>query len=447
MSALLAAFNAATPDAIRAFVTANFSARAQQQMPLEDRVRRLTGMAQDVSPLEFHSVKDGEGPAVAFFAHSKKSGDWIEIGMMLEGPPDWGIQGLKFDLTEGPGAVAEKPLGSDAAVGSQASSFLRRAADSGEFSGVVLIARDGEPFFQEAYGLANRDFGASNRLDTKFNLGSICKLFTQVAIGQLAARGKLSLSDTIHKWLPDYTGPGADTITIQQLLTMASGLGDIFGPKYDATPKSRLRTLADYLPLFVNEPLLFAPGTGRRYSNAGYVVLGLIVEKVSGQSYHDYVREHVFLPAGMKNSDAYPQDAIVPNRAVGYTREVETGGKGTLTKDEHVNLYALPERSSSAGGGYSTAADLLAFDAALRKDVLLPPAWTDWYFSDKDAAPGADGARHKRASGGFAGGTAGANASLEFDLDRGYTIVVLSNVDPPSAERVSKKIREWLGMR
>ena len=447
MAALLTAFNAGTPDAIRAFVTANFAARAQQQVPLEDRVRRLTGMAQDVRPLEFHSVRSGDGPEVSFLARSNKSGDWLEIGMMLEGPPNWGIQGLRFEPTDGPGAVAEKPLGSDAAVAAEAATSLRRAADAGEFSGVVVIAKDGKPFFQESYGLANRDFGTPNRLDTKFNVGSIGKLFTQVAIAQLAAQGKLALSDTIHQRLPDYRGAGADEITIQQLLTMSSGLGDIFGPKYDATPKSRLRALADYRPLFEDEPLLFAPGTGRRYSNAGYVVLGLIVEKVSGQPYHDYVREHVYLPAGMKNSDAYPQDAIVPNRAVGYTHETETGGRGALTKDDHVNIYALPARSSSAGGVYATAADLLAFDAALRKDALLPPAWTDWYFSDKDVAPAPDGARRRRASGGFAGGTAGANASLEFDLDTGYTIVVLSNLDPPSAERVSKKIRGWLGLK
>src|SRR5207342_3868259 len=96
-----------------------------------------------------------------------------------------------------------------------------------------------------------------------FNLGSINKVFTQVAVAQLAEQGKLSLSDTIRKHLPDYPSPVADKITIQQLLTMTSGLGDFFGERYDATPKSRFRTLADFLPLFVNEPLLFEPGTSR----------------------------------------------------------------------------------------------------------------------------------------------------------------------------------------
>jgi len=228
-------------------------------------------------------------------------------------------------------------------------------------------------------------------------------------------------------------------------VTMTSGLGDFFGERYDATPKTKLRTLADFLALFVNEPLLFEPGTSRRYSNAGYIVLGLIIEKASGQAYHDYVRQHVFLPAGMNDTDAYPQDSIVANRAVGYTREGEDGK--TQPGPKRINVYALPARSSSAGGGYSTAPDLLAFDAAMRADKLLSPAWTDWFYSDKEKAPvtGAAARKHSGA-GGFAGGTAGVNAVVETDLDTGYSIVVLSNDDPPSAEAVAKKIRQWLGL-
>lgn len=445
MAALVAAFDAGTPEAIRAFVTANFAASAQKQVPLEERVKRLGGMAQEVGPLEFHSALKTEGPQVVFLARSKKSGDWLEIGMMLEPGPPFGILGLKFEQSEGPGAEPAAALGSDAKVAAEAGPYLRKLAGDGAFSGVVLLAKDGKPFFLEAFGLANRDLAVPNRTDTKFNIGSINKLFTQVAIAQLAAQGKLALTDTIRKYLPDYPSPAADRITIQQLVTMSSGLGDFFGEKFEATPKDRLRTLSDYLPLFVNEPLLFEPGTSRRYSNAGYVVLGLIIEKASGQSYYDYVRQHVYQPAGMKDSDSYALDEIVPNRAVGYTRE-SPGSERAPQGAPRANLYALPARGSSAGGGASTAADLLAFDVALRQDKLLPPVWTDWFFSDKSAAPAA-APRGKRSGGsGFAGGTAGANAVIENDLDTGYTIVVLSNVDPPSAEQVAKKFRGWLGL-
>ena len=251
MAALIAAFDAGTPDAIRAFVQSNFAASALREVPLEERVGRLGGMAREIGPLEFDRVLKGEAPEVAFLARSKKSGEWIEVGMRLEPEPPFGILGLRFENSEGPGAEAAPPLGSDTAVAAKAGDTLRALAGKGAFSGVVLLARNGTPFFLEAYGSADRDFAVPNQKDTKFNLGSINKIFTQVAIAQLAAAGKLSLSDTVRKQLPDYPSPVADRITIQELLTMSSGLGDIFGKKYDATPKSRLRTLADYLPLFV----------------------------------------------------------------------------------------------------------------------------------------------------------------------------------------------------
>jgi CubicO group peptidase (beta-lactamase class C family) len=445
IAALIMAFDTGTPEAIRTFVTGNFAASAQQQTPLEQRVQRLGGMAREVGPIEFHEMLASQAPEIKFLARGKKTQDWVEVGMMLEPAPAFGILGLKFEQSQGPGVAAETRKASDDEVAASADALLSAGGADGGFSGVALIARNGKPFFHKAYGMANRDFAVANRPDTKFNLGSINKVFTQVAIAQLAEQGKLALSDTIRKRLPDYPSPAADKITIQQLLTMTSGLGDFFGERYDATPKAKLRTLSDFLALFVNDPLLFEPGTSRRYSNAGYIVLGLIIEKVSGQTYYDYVREHISLPAGMKDTDAYPQDSVVSNRAVGYTRE-DADGK-TQSGPKRTNMYTLPARGSSAGGGYSTAPNLLAFDAAMRADKLLSPAWTDWYFTNKENPPVPGAAAHKRSGGGgFAGGSPGVNAVIETDLDTGYSIVVLSNDDPPSAENVAKKIRQWLGL-
>ncbi len=451
MAALLTAFETGTPDAFRAFVTGNFAASALTEAPVDQRVQRLSGMARETGPLEFHSAVRGTGTDVAFLARSKKTGDWIEIGMRLEAEPPAGILGLRFEDSEGPGAPKQTKKGSDAEVAAAARDLLRSRSESGEFSGVVLLARDGKPFFHEAAGLAQRDFGVPNRPDTKFNLGSINKIFTQVAIAQLAEQGKLSFDDTVRKHLPDYPSPAADKITIQQLVSMTSGLGDFFGDRYDATPKDRLRTLSDFLPLFASDPLRFEPGAGRQYSNAGYIVLGLIIEKVSGQSYDDYVRQHVFVPAGMKDTDAYSQDSVVSNRAVGYTRLPERPG-GPKT-EPRPNIYSLPAHSSSAGGGYSTAEDLLRFAQAMRAEKLLSPDSTDWFFSDRARPPAPGGAARasagsrKRSGGrGAAGGTDGVNAVLEIDLDTGYTVVVLSNLDPPSAERVSRTLRQWLGL-
>src|ERR1043165_9916689 len=122
--------------------------------------------------------------------------------------------------------------------------LVDRAVADGKFSGVVLLAMDGQQQFARAYG-------ANNNVDTKFNLGSINKIFTQVAIAQLAEAGKLSLDDTVRKHLPDYPSLVADKITIEQLVEFRSGLGDFFGPEFMAAPPSKIRKLSDYLPLFV----------------------------------------------------------------------------------------------------------------------------------------------------------------------------------------------------
>lgn len=298
-----------------------------------------------------------------------------------------------------------------------------KAAAADQFSGVVMVAKNGKPVMARAWGLADPAKKIANTPDTKFNLGSINKIFTQVAIAQLAQAGKLAITDTVRKHLPDYPSPAADKITIEQLVAHRSGLGDIFGPKFFERASS-LRKLSDYLPLFANDPLLFEPGSDQRYSNAGYVVLGLIIERLSGQSYYDYVRDHIFKPAGMTNTASYAVDETVANRAVGLTRR---GPDGPLP-ERAPNTPTLPYRGSSAGGGYSTAADMVKFAQALAADKLTSPKWTEWVHGRGLAV---------------AGGAPGINAMLE--VHPPYTVVVLSNYDPPSAESVARATRQAFG--
>lgn len=164
----------------------------------------------------------------------------------------------------------------------------------------------------------------TNRTDTRFNLGSINKIFTKMAIAQLARQGKLSLDDKLGKFLPDYPNPEArEKVTVRHLVNMTSGIGDFFGPEFDKTPKDFLRHNRDYLKLFAAKPLAFEPGTRQMYSNGGYVVLGEIISVASGMDYYDYVRKNIFEPAGMKDSDWFEADAVVPNVAEGYTRRIE----------------------------------------------------------------------------------------------------------------------------
>ncbi|HZI63661.1 MAG TPA: serine hydrolase domain-containing protein [Thermoanaerobaculia bacterium] len=312
---------------------------------------------------------------------------------------------------------------------------IRGRSDDGRFSGVVLVAKDGKVVLTRAVGLAQREHETPMREDTRFNLGSINKAFTRVAILQLVEAGKIDLDAPFARYWPDYPDPEiAAKVTVRQLVDMQSGLPDIFNERFAATPRDRLRSLADYLQLFTGQPLDFEPGTQRRYSSAGYVVLGLLIERLSGQTYYDYVRRHIFAPAGMTSTDSYALDEIVPGRATGYTRR--QGGRGpgearhanTPDAPLRANYHSLPARGSSAGGGYSTARDLLAFGRALRAGKVVE---SDFW---------------RRNGGlGVAGGAPGINALLEDDWVSGWTVIVLANLDPPAAEELGKIAIELVG--
>jgi D-alanyl-D-alanine carboxypeptidase len=262
-----------------------------------------------------------------------------------------------------------------------------------------------------------------------------------VAVAQLVQQGKLNYTDTVAKLLPDYPNKtAAAKITVHHLLTHTSGLGDFFGPEFDQK-KDSIRDLKDYLPFFANQPLKFEPGAGWSYSNAGMIVAGLIVERVSGQNYFDYVRGHVYQPAGMKDSDSYEKTKPVAKMAVGYTRE-----DGRLES----NYKTLPLMGSSAGGGYSTAPDLLRFAQALRAHTLLNADLTSTITTGKVATPFGDkyayGFSDSMVDGkrvvGHNGGGPGISADMDMYWDSGYTVVVLANLDPRIADEVSRYIRD-----
>lgn len=319
----------------------------------------------------------------------------------------------------------DKKRMSEAEVIAALGKHMNELAKADEFSGVVLFARDGKPLFRKAYGMADRSLGVPNNPETKFNIGSINKLFTRLAIEQLEEQGKLSLDDTIARHLPDYPNKEvAAKVTIRQLLQFRSGLGDMFTPEFREAAKNRFRSPRDWFPLFAHQPLLFEPGTSQKYSNAGYVVLGAIVEAVSGKSYDDYLREHIFQPAGMTNTGAFELDDPVPNRAVGYTQQNPRGAASDGGRRS--NLFMTAFKGSPAGGSFSTVDDLLRLDTALRTGVLF-----------KDG--------RKIAGIGAAGGTAGCNALLE-QIDPHLTLIVLANYDPPVAETLGETVRGWLGM-
>jgi CubicO group peptidase (beta-lactamase class C family) len=320
------------------------------------------------------------------------------------------------------------------------------------FSGAVLVTKDGMPVFAKAYGLANQQAKVPNRLDTKFDLASMNKMFTGIAVAQLAAQGKLSFDDNIGKYLPDYPNKKvAREVTIHQLLTHTSGMGDYFNARFEQA-KANLRSVKDYFPLFVNDRLSFEPGEKYHYSNAGYVVLGRIIEQLSGQSYFDYVREHIFKLAGMRDTDSYEMDRDTSNRAIGYTNTEPNGRLESISGRDNASM--LPVKGGPAGGGFSTARDLVKFADALGTRKLLSPKFTELVLTGKverDEEGGgkyAYGFAEDRVNGkriiGYAGGYPGANGAFSIYPDLGYTVVVLSNYDPPSAQRVAYQLREMI---
>ncbi len=269
--------------------------------------------------LTAHSVL-AESPGLLEVLAQGGNGDWLAMTFEAQPAPPQLLLAIRIDESLSPTELAAAPK-SEAALAATLDGSLGALTASDEFAGAVLVMRKGATLYQKAFGLASREHGVPNTVETRFNLGSINKLFTRVAVAQLVEKGLLAPTDTLGTLLPDYPNrDAAAKVTLEQLLDMTSGIGDFFGPRFDETPKDRLRSIRDYLPLFASDPLLFEPGTQNRYSNGGYVVLGAVIEKVTGQDYYTYVREHVFDPAGMTASESFEADQIAPNVASGYTR-------------------------------------------------------------------------------------------------------------------------------
>ncbi|MGH3392797.1 MAG: serine hydrolase domain-containing protein [Actinomadura sp.] len=250
----------------------------------------------------------------------------------------------------------------------------RAAAD--EFSGVVLIRRGEQVVFSGAYGLASRRWAVPNTLATRFDTASVTKLFTSVAALQLVDDGHLELDQPITE-IVDLTGTTiSPRVTVRQLLTHTSGIADNAdeeaGESYEAlwadTPTYAFMRTRDYLPQFVHRPPNFPPGEGCRYCNAGYLLVGLAIEEITGTAYRDHVRTAVLARAGMTASDFYDRREATSNVAEGWDPVADTEGRTTGWKQ---NIFSYPPIGSSDGGAHATADDLIRFLRAVRSGELL----------------------------------------------------------------------------
>ena len=338
--------------------------------------------------------------------------------------------------------------------------YLDEQSRADNFSGSVLVARHGTSIFKFSSGFANREKNILNGIDTKFNLGSANKMFTGVAIAQLAEAGSLGFHDAVGIYLPGFPNQAIrEQVTIHHLLTHTSGLGsfiDLDCRDEFLAARENLKTIGDVVNLFKNRPLSHPIGEFH-YSADGYEVLGAIIEAVSGHNYYDFIREHVYKPATMPNTDSYEIDPTHPGNdfAIGYThRDPHTD---RILDGERFDNFGINLLKGTAGGsGYSTCPDLLSFTRALYDHKLLSRNMTELITTPKINL-GSKGNQTKYQGYGFQifdidgvplvghpGRFAGVNKRIDMYPKLGVTVIVFANYDPPSAFDIAEKAMELI---
>lgn len=297
-----------------------------------------------------------------------------------------------------------------------------------DFNGTLLVMQKGKSIYNKSLGMADREWNIPNTADTKFRIGSVTKQFTAACILQLAEQGKLDLQDKLSKYIYDY--PKADSITIHMLLNHTSGIKN-YTEIPEFWPKAALSLSTDsMIALFKNKAFDFSPGTKWNYSNSGYFLLGVIVEKTSGKNFSEYVQEHVIKKAGLKNTAMDNLDSVLLFRAKGY-------GKNNQGVWQHAPYISM-EGPYSAGAIVSTVEDLYLWTKALMNDQILSPASTQKmitpYLSSYGYGIIIDSLKdHKRIW--HNGGIPGFSSHLAYYPGRDLCVVVISN-NGSSADRI-----------
>jgi len=442
LGSFLAALGSGDEARLRAFHEAYAGADERGKPVPEQRIARGLRLHADTGGIDVVEVVSSSPYRIEVEARARRDGRPMTVAIEVEPTPPNGVDGIELR----PGKP-EKPLPEDGRpIRSLADleAWLAANAEAGRFSGVVRYDRPGREPWVRAWGLADREAKRPVTAATRFHIGSMNKMFTAVAVMQLVEEGKLALDAPVGRYLPDYPERSVrETVTVRHLLTHTSGLGAYWNERFRER-KGSIRTVSDYLALFSDEPPSFPPGERFRYSNSGYVVLGAILEKVTGESYYDLVKRRVFDRAGMADS-GYPEVTARDERvATGYTSE---GGPS------RPNLDTLPNRGGPAGGGVSTAEDLARFAEALRAGRLVSPA-TLAQMTTPATRQGPDFGygfgfgveeREGRRSFGHNGGAPGMAAEMKTFPETGETLVVLANRDPGVLGGVVRRLEAATG--
>ena len=424
----LETFNAGDAAKYKEFFRTNFPTRL-------DRADRDMGFRQATGGFDLKKIEESTPTKLVALVQERSSDQIGRLTVEVDATEQHLITRLDLQAVPRPAELALPHLSESELIAALKKNLADDSA-ADRFSGAALVARNGKTVFAQAYGLSDREKKTPNALTTRFRIGSMNKMFTAVATLQLAQSGKLDLKAPLGKYLTDYPNKDvASKVTVEQLLTHMGGTGDIFGPEFDKK-RLELKTLQDYVTLYGNRALQYEPGSRWQYSNYGFLLLGVLIEKVSGQSYYDYVRDHIYKPAGMTGSGSEPEEQTVAERSIGYTRF----DAPSLVP----NTDTLPFRGTSAGGGYSTVEDLLRFATALQSHKLLNAEYTEMLTTGKVDTPRgryAYGFQDMMINGvrcyGHGGGAPGMNGELRICPGSGYVIAILANLDPPAASRIA----------
>lgn len=427
-SELIQHVNGDTPEQIRAWAPTILSP-AIDKNDANDFVNGLVSAVHESGGVSLTDARTQQGMLVLTVKVHR--GGQLVLFVLAADPAQPGKLGhAELVPMDDPATYADWPKGavSHAEMKRLIHATLDHLVRTNDFSGCVTVADGGKTVFDECRGQAERNFGVPIDHQTKFRVASIGKMFTAVAIGQLVQAGKLSWDSTLAELVPEYPDhTTAKKITVWELLHHTSGLGDVLVPELFAHRENFINPV-DYLGLISRQPILSAPGKDFNYSNAGYVLLGRIIENVSGEGYFNYIQRHVFAPSGMRSSGFVTLDEVTPELAVGYFHESPFSTKWKA------NWMKIPFKGGPDGGAYSTNADLLRFAEALRSGKLLKLATLAKMFKDPiPMGPGAITAgfgerlSHGRHIRGHQGGIEGTTSDLAMVWETQGAVALTSN--------------------
>lgn len=442
-TALVAAYNANDGPALTAFFSDRMSSGALGEESAEQRALDALKARSESGTIAFVRNPSGTEDGVLDVLVRPQHGHVARLVLLGSRRQPGKISDVLFMPAADPSAVVALPTNnSDPKIFSrEVDRYLSSLATDGLFSGSVRISQNGIVLFEGAYGYANRAAGARNALQTRFHIASMGKMFTSVAIAQLIEQGKLRFDETLAEALPDYPNrDAARKITIEELLGHRSGLGDVFGP--NGKGHGPITSLSDVLPLFANQPLNFAPGSGFGYSNAGYVTLGAVIEHISGEPFKTYLQNHIFAPAGITGNPFDRGNAS--NAAIGYSYADDPFRLHAPVSNAAFfkKIGATGTPATPAGGEYLTAADVDRFFTALEAGKYIKPETLAKLTSAQpDAKQGPERTYgygfevYRLGDGtviGHNGGGAGSGVDSTGGTDGKITITVLTNGDPPT---------------